>query len=529
MTCTARTQTLRRSLARFTSVGLAVALATGAASVASGTAHAAPLTTAKAGGDPALLFPAGVKTATTHSVLAAPKVGLRSMVVPASVDLSGYHVPVMNQGNHSSCVGWTVGYALVGLEARRAGLGDPGSAAYYVYSQINGGTDNGSWPVDALNVVATQGVDTVPHYWQQAADDVITRPDASEKANAAQWKVTGVHNWFGVAHTSVIGGDAGVTLIKTALASGHPVAISIPIRKGFDAMYNTGVSFDNDNTTASRGGHEVLAVGYDSNGLVIQNSWGTGFGSGGFARLAWNVVKTDVDSAFSIDGLARTTTTDTTVPTVSAPASLPQLGSSTATSGVTKYVTKFTASDAGGVSSTLVDYQTDGGTWVALTLPAATTTSFTFDLTPGHTYRFTASAYDKAGNWSGWVYGATFGVGSYSEASASYSTGWTQNAWTSAVGGALRVTSTANASASFTFTGRGVAWVTSKSTNRGVAYVYLDGVYQGTWDTYAATTQARAVALTATWPTSGTHTLRLVNAATSGRPNIDVDNFVVTT
>lgn len=40
-------------------------------------------------------------------------------------------------------------------------------------------------------------------------------------------------------------------------------------------------------TNESCGGHAVLLVGYDQEGLYIQNSWGTSWGSKGFAILPW--------------------------------------------------------------------------------------------------------------------------------------------------------------------------------------------------------------------------------------------------
>ena len=36
------------------------------------------------------------------------------------------------------------------------------------------------------------------------------------------------------------------------------------------------------------GGHAVLCVGYDETGVWILNSWGSGWGRGGFARVSWN-------------------------------------------------------------------------------------------------------------------------------------------------------------------------------------------------------------------------------------------------
>lgn len=35
------------------------------------------------------------------------------------------------------------------------------------------------------------------------------------------------------------------------------------------------------------GYHAIAAIGYDERGIKIQNSWGTGWGDGGFAILLW--------------------------------------------------------------------------------------------------------------------------------------------------------------------------------------------------------------------------------------------------
>lgn len=43
-------------------------------------------------------------------------------------------------------------------------------------------------------------------------------------------------------------------------------------------------------TSTSLGGHAVLLVGYDQTGVYIQNSWGKGWGSKGFAILPWSQV-----------------------------------------------------------------------------------------------------------------------------------------------------------------------------------------------------------------------------------------------
>lgn len=220
------------------------------------------------------------------------------------------------------------------------------------------------------------------------------------------------------------------------------------------------------------------------------------------------------------------TTTDTTAPIVSA---VQHFVPSGYTAGPTVPVTfRWTASDPSGVSQVAAYLSVNGGAWVQQTLSSAAAGSVTLSLTPGTSYRMAVAARDGAGNWSGYAYSATTTPGLWQENSGSitFSTGWTQSAWASASGGALRVSSTPNASASFTFTGTNVAWVGTRAANRGKAHIYLDGVYRQTIDLYAASTSARTVLASYSWPTAGPHTMKVVVVGTTGRPTIDVDAFV---
>src|SRR5207253_1223905 len=99
-------------------------------------------------------------------------------------------------------------------------------------------------------------------------------------------------------------------------------------------------------------------------------------------------------------------------------------------------------------------------------------------LAPGHTYQFRVQAVDAAGNPSVVSTGPSFSFGAVQETDASiaYSIGWQQRSATFALGGALETTSVAGATATFSFTGTDVAWVSTRGTDRGMAEVRIDGV-----------------------------------------------------
>jgi hypothetical protein len=117
----------------------------------------------------------------------------------------------------------------------------------------------------------------------------------------------------------------------------------------------------------------------------------------------------------------------------------------------------------------------------------------------------------------------------YQEGSASYRGTWTV-ATCRCSGGADKYTLASGGSASFTFTGKRIQLVSERSSTRGSFKVYLDGTQQTTISNYNATATYNAIVVwSRSFTASGTHTLKIVNIATSGHPRLDVDAFVVST
>jgi len=177
-------------------------------------------------------------------------------------------------------------------------------APMYLYSQINAlgayDLDGGSYATDAMKVVLSQGNDVSSDY-VQGDYDWRTQPTDAERNSAKRFKYENLKYSALFARQPYSGGTlVNVNAIKQALANGQPVAIALPVRAGFDNLsYQSPI--DNDTTSPSRGLHEVLALGYNDQGLLIQNSWGTGWGLAGFGRLSWNKVQQDVYEAVVAD------------------------------------------------------------------------------------------------------------------------------------------------------------------------------------------------------------------------------------
>jgi beta-N-acetylhexosaminidase len=190
--------------------------------------------------------------------------------------------------------------------------------------------------------------------------------------------------------------------------------------------------------------------------------------------------------------------------------------------------TSFTASDACAISTTSIRRSTGGATPTTQGLATATSRTITQSLALGSTYRYDARATDGAGNASAWAAGVPIEpvVRQSSSSLVALSGGWGTASYTSYSGGTTRFASAAGASASYTFTGSAIGWVTAVGPTRGSAKVYVDGTYRTTVSLYAAQTGLRRIAYATNWAIQGSHTIRIVVVGTSGHPRVDVDAFV---
>jgi hypothetical protein len=221
---------------------------------------------------------------------------------------------------------------------------------------------------------------------------------------------------------------------------------------------------------------------------------------------------------------------DTTPPTVSAPVTViaPSLQLLTTTSAIPLRVS-WSGTDASGVASFNLQQSQDGAAFVDVTLNSPTDTVITLFRAPDHSYAYRVRATDTKSNTSGFVAGPTSTMKARQETSSyiTYAGTWTQVSSTSAYGGGIKYAKTSTATATFSFTGRAIAWVAPIGPFRGAVDVYIDGAFLQTVDLFAATFQPRMTVFTRSWATSSTHSIQLRVKATPTRPRADVDAFVV--
>ncbi|MFJ1655482.1 N-acetylmuramoyl-L-alanine amidase [Streptomyces sp. NPDC088337] len=166
---------------------------------------------------------------------------------------------------------------------------------------------------------------------------------------------------------------------------------------------------------------------------------------------------------------------------------------------------------------------------VRLTAPAAATygptaTSAALTATSGAATTWSLTAYDQAGNTGT---AAVSGTPVLVQETAATKTGtWAGKSSASYLGGQSFGSSTKNASLTWAFTGRSVAWLVSRASTSGQADIYIDGTKAARVDLQSATTKYRDAIWTKTWPTSAKHTIKIVVVGTAGRPAVTTDGIV---
>jgi hypothetical protein len=223
---------------------------------------------------------------------------------------------------------------------------------------------------------------------------------------------------------------------------------------------------------------------------------------------------------------------DATAPTTTNPKIALVKGSVVGTDGTLPVLVSWTGSDnLSGVASYQLKESVNGGAYTAVTLAHPTDTSVTVNLAKAHTYQFEVAATDAAGNAGAFAVAAAHTYNLYQENNAAvvYSGGWTKVTTSAAVGGTLKYSQAANKTATFTFTGRQVGWVSVKNSSRGKATAKLDGTSANVNDNAATAVKRDLVYIATTSGGSGSHTLVITNLGTAGTPRIDLDAFVVLT
>jgi hypothetical protein len=199
------------------------------------------------------------------------------------------------------------------------------------------------------------------------------------------------------------------------------------------------------------------------------------------------------------------------------------------TSTVPTWIT-WTAADLGGSGLGTYDIarSVDGGAFGTLATQMLTPW-YGANLSVGHSYRFEVRSRDNAGNVGPWMAGATVtpAITQQTSTAVKYTGAWSTATSSSYLGGSVKYATGAGASASYTFTGRSIAFMTTRASGRGTARIYIDGVLASTVNLQSSTTAYRYVVFLKTWTAAAAHTIKVVVVGTPGHPRVDIDAFAI--
>ena len=203
------------------------------------------------------------------------------------------------------------------------------------------------------------------------------------------------------------------------------------------------------------------------------------------------------DGAGNWSHVASDSITLDTHPPVALPPGPPAVRLGTVSTGgrIPVEVTWPAAKDAlSGVEGYAVEVSRDGADFEEFA-PSGPSTHADGFVQAGHRYRWRIRAFDQLGNESADLAGPTVRVELVSDGAAAirYAGAWSRTSSASALGGAVHSTSSAGASATVTFAGRGIAIVAPVGPGRGAVDVVIDGRAAGRVDLGSSAGASRRV------------------------------------
>ena len=189
--------------------------------------------------------------------------------LPTSVDLESKMPSPGNQGQQGSCTAWAVAYAAKSYQENQEHSWVTSSwstktefSPAFLYNQINGGVDKGSNISVAMKTIKEKGICSL-YDMPYNQNDYLTQPNTYQNERASNFKGAGYHT------------VKGTEAVKSELADGNPVVISIPVYGDFDDLDANNPIYDKIEGK-SRGYHAICLIGYDDSKKAFKliNSWG---------------------------------------------------------------------------------------------------------------------------------------------------------------------------------------------------------------------------------------------------------------
>ena len=210
------------------------------------------------------------------------------------VDLKPYCPSVKHQGEISSCVGWSVGYAAYSIQqailndwkGQQELINQKAFSAMFIYNQIKI-TDCtfGARISDALKLLQEVG-DVYTWEFDKNIRDCSDEPTETDLQKAGNHRIKDFLTLFSPEAKAEI----KITKTKLSLAQNKPVVIGMSLLNNFvDIRYGNKFWIPQIGNTNVFGGHAMCVIGFDDGkgAFEVMNSWGTLWGNEGFIWIKY--------------------------------------------------------------------------------------------------------------------------------------------------------------------------------------------------------------------------------------------------
>ncbi len=215
---------------------------------------------------------------------------------PASIDLSANFPPIGDQGQYGTCVAWAVGYNHKSYMDARADNrttfnNNQKFSPKYLFWKIPGsqkGADcNGTGFEPTYDVMLASGIsDLATTPYTDLGD--CSGSTSSWDGDAADHKI--------ISYREV---DVDKTTLKQYLSQGRALSFGAKLGENFMSWSGSGVLYDDTDTyNGQHAYHAMTLCGYDDSrgtdgAFRVVNSWGTGWGDGGYIWVDQNFFVND--------------------------------------------------------------------------------------------------------------------------------------------------------------------------------------------------------------------------------------------
>ncbi len=223
--------------------------------------------------------------------------------LPPSADLRAWCPAIEDQGALGSCTA-NAGVGVVEYFERRASGRHIDAARLFLYkatrNMLHGKGDTGAFLRTTMGALVLFGVPP-EEYWPYVIADFDKEPSAFCYAFAQNYQAISYYRLDPSGTTK----DVLLTRIKTNLAAGLPSMFGFTVYSSISQAATSGkIPYPTAGEKVA-GGHAVVAIGYDdamkiknanasaaatTGALLIRNSWGTGWGSGGYGWIPHDYV-----------------------------------------------------------------------------------------------------------------------------------------------------------------------------------------------------------------------------------------------